>query len=181
MTMTMTTVISDHLRADVTPQYLAYAPVSASIRNMLLAAAAQDAEVVYHLLLASALVDKTELRLDMPPAVESKFQRERSTLVKIIEQATATPPGSSAPDTPVLQAVKAFIKAVEEFDNVEDATGRSARWGQDQDSLGGGAASTRSLVLGYSTTAGLGPRRRATTLVRYEVAGWEDYEHDLRQ
>ena len=51
---------------------------------MLLAAAAQDAEVVYHLLLASALVDKTELRLDMPPAVQSKFQRERSTLVKIL-------------------------------------------------------------------------------------------------
>ena len=85
---------------------------------MLLVAAVQDAEVVYHLLLASALVDQTELRLDKPPAVESKFQRARSTVVKIIEQATATPP-SSAPDTPVLQAVKAFIKAVEEFDNTK--------------------------------------------------------------
>lgn len=39
MTTTMMTVISDHLRADVTPQYLAYAPVSASIGNVLLVAA----------------------------------------------------------------------------------------------------------------------------------------------
>lgn len=46
MTMTTMTGISEYLRADVTPQYLAYASVSASIRDMLLAAAPQDAEVV---------------------------------------------------------------------------------------------------------------------------------------
>ena len=56
MTNTTMTTISEHLKIGVTPQYLAYASVSASIRDLLLAAAAQDAEVVYHLLLASALV-----------------------------------------------------------------------------------------------------------------------------
>ena len=119
MTNTTMTTISEHLKIGVTPQYLAYASVSASIRDLLLVATAQDAEVVFHLLLASALVDQTELRLDKPPAVESKFQKARLTLANIIERAYAPPP-AVAPSANELQEVKAFIKAVDEFINLKE-------------------------------------------------------------
>ena len=119
MTNTTMTTISEHLKIGVTPQYLAYESVSSSIRGLLLAAAAQDAEIVYHLLLASALVDQTELRLDKPPAVENKFQRARTTLANIIERACAPPP-VVALSANELQAVKAFLKAVEEYTNTKE-------------------------------------------------------------
>ena len=119
MTNTTMTTISEHLKIGVTPQYLAYASVSASIRDLLLVAAVQDAEVVFHLLLASALVDQTELRLDKPPAVESKFQMARLTLANIIERAYAPPP-AVALSANEFQAVKAFIKAVEEYTNSKE-------------------------------------------------------------
>ena len=119
MTNTTMTTISEHLKIGVTPQYLAYASVAASIRDLLLVAAAQDAEVVYHLLLASALVDQTELRLDKPPAIESKFQKARLTLANIIERAGAPPPAVSL-SANEFQAVKAFIKAVEEYTNSKE-------------------------------------------------------------
>ena len=69
----------------LTPSDLGHRFVEHLVQQCFEKAGHADAEKLKNLLMAAAIIDQTELRLDKPPAVEDQFQIARLALLNVLE------------------------------------------------------------------------------------------------
>ena len=77
--------LREHLRVRLTPSDLGHRFLEHLVQQCFESAGYADADKLKNVMMAAAIIDQTELRLDKPPAVEDKFQNARLAFLNVLE------------------------------------------------------------------------------------------------